>query len=141
MMYPERDSPLWRTAWSALVATGREPDAGWMLMHVEHAAVPVRRQVRQQKRNDLAQRGPVVRIVQRQPAERHGNGVGGFVHPVLRVVARIPVVVGDDAGRFHAVVQIPGEIGIDGNQFPHGPAAPEQISKKHPIGLHVGFVV
>ena len=40
MMYPERDSELWRTAWAALMATGRAPDAGWMLMNAEPAAVP-----------------------------------------------------------------------------------------------------
>ena len=40
LQYPERDSPLWRRAWDALMATGREPGAGWMLMHVEPAAVP-----------------------------------------------------------------------------------------------------
>ena len=39
-IYPERDSTEWRAAWAALVATGRNPGAGWMLMHGERASVP-----------------------------------------------------------------------------------------------------
>ena len=35
-----RDSPLWDRAWAALMATGRDPADGWMLMCAERAAVP-----------------------------------------------------------------------------------------------------
>ena len=38
--HPERDSSLWRLAWAALQATGRDLSAGWMLMGAERADVP-----------------------------------------------------------------------------------------------------
>ena len=40
MEHPERDSELWRQAWSVLRATGRDPADGWMLMHVDRVSVP-----------------------------------------------------------------------------------------------------
>ena len=39
-IYPERDSTDWARAWAALEASGRDIDAGWMLMSGEAAAVP-----------------------------------------------------------------------------------------------------
>ena len=33
---PDRGSKLWNQAWSALAATGRDIDEGWMLMVIEH---------------------------------------------------------------------------------------------------------
>ncbi len=39
-IYPERGSILWHQAWSSLIATGRDPAAGWQLMNGEAADVP-----------------------------------------------------------------------------------------------------
>lgn len=39
-IYPERGTLLWHQAWSCLIATGREPGAGWQLMNGEPANVP-----------------------------------------------------------------------------------------------------
>ncbi len=39
-IWPERGSLLYHQAWGALIATGRNPADGWMLMHGTPAVAP-----------------------------------------------------------------------------------------------------